>query len=83
MNVSDYMKCIISYIRDAEERAISKDYNVGGAEKKQWVINEMLKNMPVYYSQNKLLIETMIDSMILIGNNPSVIFPQEKPFCCI
>lgn len=84
MNVSDYMNCIIQYIYDTEKYAISKDYSVSGVQKKQWVITKIRKNMPVFYNENKLLIETMIDSMILIGNNPSIIFPQneKKSFCC-
>ena len=79
-----YMKEIIQYIHNAEKRAISKDYDVGGVQKKQWVVSEIRKNMPIFYNENTLLIETMIDSMILIGNNPSLILPQneKKSFCC-
>ena len=75
---SKYMASILQYIHNAEERAISQDYNVTGVQKKQWVITEIRRNMPYFYSKNLLLIDTVIDSMILIGNNPAVILAGKK-----
>jgi hypothetical protein len=79
------MALVVQFIHDAEEKAISKDYNVTGVQKKQWVTTAIRTNIPEFYNQHELLIDTMIDSLILIGNNPTVILAQkrlEKSFCC-
>jgi len=79
------MALVLQFINDAEKKSISQDYNVTGIQKKQWVITAIRTNMPEFYNQHELLIDTMIDSLILIGNNPNVILAEkrlEKTFCC-
>ena len=82
---SKYMALVVQFIHDAEEKAILKDYNVTGIQKKQWVTTAIRTNIPEFYNQHELLIDTMIDSLILIGNNPKIILAEkhlEKTFCC-
>ena len=82
---SKYMALVLQFINDAEKKSISQDYNVTGIQKKQWVITAIRTNMPEFYNQHEMLIDTMIDSLILIGNNPTVILAGkrlEKTFCC-
>jgi hypothetical protein len=79
------MALVVQFIHDAEEKAILKDYNVTGIQKKQWVTTAIRTNIPEFYNQHELLIDTMIDSLILIGNNPKIILAEkhlEKTFCC-
>lgn len=82
---SKYMALVVQFIHDAEEKAILKDYNVTGIQKKQWVTTAIRTNIPEFYSQHEQLIDTVIDSLILIGNNPKIILAEkrlEKTFCC-
>ena len=75
---SKYMALVLQYINDAEKKANTQDYSVTGVQKKQWVITAIRTNMPEFYNQHEMLIDTMIDSLILIGNNPTVILAQKR-----
>ena len=56
---SKYMALVLQFINDAEKKSISQDYNVTGIQKKQWVITAIRTNMPEFYNQHEMLIDTM------------------------
>ena len=79
---SAYISEILKLIHDSEEKAIKSDFDVSGKEKKEWVISQIRINLPNFYYEHKMLIESMIDALILVGNDPKVIL-LEKSVCKI
>lgn len=59
---------------------MESDFDVSGKDKKEWVINQININLPEFYNKHKMLIESMIDAFILVGNDPKVIL-LEKSIC--
>ena len=77
---SAYMAEILKLMHDCEEKAMKREIDISGKEKKEWVINKIHINLPNFYDENQMLIESMIDAFILIANDPNVIL-LEKSIC--
>lgn len=69
LNYSILLNAILKYIKDTED--ISLKNNMSGLQKKTYVLNLIQDNIKI--DMNPLLIDVMIDSLIYVSNNPSVL----------
>jgi len=78
LNCSMMMNAILKYMKDAEN--VSLNNKMTGLQKKDFVI-KMVKNIPQVYNEHSHLIGALIDSLILVSNNPNVL-KADKTTCC-
>ena len=79
------LSAILKYIKDIENDSIQNKRT--GLKKKELVIKLIQNNMPALYQENTILIDIMIDTFILVSNNPSILHADlscSTPFylCC-
>lgn len=74
-NISDK---ILKYMKVAEHT------DLVGLQKKEFVLEMIKKQLPDLYTDHKFMIDIMIDSIIVILNNPSIIKVKKNFFknCC-
>lgn len=77
--MSNPLEDLIKFIKDAEERVIMGDIKL--IEKKQYVIDCFKEIFPEFYTEHENFIDTLIDSYVLILNNPELLLSTKK-FCC-
>lgn len=74
---------ILKYIKDVENDSLQN--LISGFKKKELVLKLIQNNMPALYQQHTILIDIMIDTLILVSNNPDILKADlSKPFylCC-
>jgi len=71
LNYSLVSNAILKYIKDAEME--SSRSRMSGIKKKEFVIQSIKHNIPNIYDDHSLFISTMIDALILVSNNPSIL----------
>ena len=76
LNYSIMANAILKYIKDIE--ISSSNITMSGLQKKENVINHIKHNMPLIYEKHSVFIGVMIDTLILVSNNPSVIKSDKK-----
>lgn len=72
---------ILQFMKDAENKSLDMD----GKQKKDFVIALIEKNLPNVYKEHHLLLEVIIDTLVLVSNNPTIIKAQSKCInflCC-
>jgi len=80
LNYSIMTNAILKYIKDAE--GYSSQIKISGLQKKENVIQHIQHNMPLIYEKHSIFIDVMIDTLILVSNNPSVIKADKFYFGC-
>lgn len=79
LNYTIVSNTILSYIKEAEKLPLlSLTTKNDGYKKKEFVLKMIQENMPDIYENHGLLIDVIIDSIILVSNNPSIIKIEEK-----
>jgi len=63
---------ILQILKDTEEQGGV------GSKKKEIAIGEIIKVFPKFYADNQQLVSVLIDSFVLISNNPFVIQAEKK-----
>jgi len=67
---------ILQFIKDAEDKAL----DMTGVQKKAFVIGMIQKNLPKIYEDHSLLIDVVIDALVLVSNNPTILKDQKECF---
>ena len=71
LNYSMMVNAILKYMKDAENR--SSLHKMTGLQKKDFVINLIKYNMSNIYQNHSSIINAMIDTLIHVSNNPSIL----------
>ena len=74
---------ILQFIKDAEDKSL----DMTGSQKKSFVIEMIKKNIPQIYQDHSMLIDVVIDALVLVSNNPTLLKAQKECFlnclnCC-
>lgn len=70
---------ILKFIRETEEMYISKDLKQ--TKKKDYCVNRIQQQLPEFFNAHEDLIMVMIDTLILVSNNPEILKVSKKCFC--
>jgi hypothetical protein len=70
---------ILKFIRETEEMYISKDLKQ--TKKKDYCVNRIQEALPEFFNAHEDLIMVMIDTLILVSNNPELLKVSKKCFC--
>ena len=76
LNYSIATNLILTYIKDVEDKAVKTPLT--GSQKKDFVMSIIKDTLPRLYEDHQFLIDFMVDSFILISNNPTILKAQEK-----
>lgn len=83
LNYSIATNLILTYMKNVEDK--SKDTKLSGTQKKDFVMSLIKDNLPNLYEDHTFLIDAMIDTFILLSNNPTILKAEEKCInflCC-
>jgi len=80
MSTINPLEELIKFIKDAEDRAIGGSILL--SEKKLYVIDSFKQIFPDFYNEHIDFVDLLIDSYILILNNPEVLLTTKKYCCC-
>lgn len=78
MNYSTAISTVLQFMKSAENKSL----DMSGEQKKIFVVGLIKKNLPTLYDEHSLLLEVVIDTLVLISNNPSIIKASSKCFIC-
>lgn len=76
MSLTPIMKGILEIIKDTEEKSNEGQVKLG--QKKAIATEAISQAFPEFYVDNKVLVSVLIDSFVLISNNPFVIQVEKK-----
>jgi len=90
LHYSMMSSAILKYIKDVENDSIHNKRS--GLKKKELVVKLIQNNMSALYQEHSIFIDIMIDTLILVSNNPTILhadsscstISSSKPFylCC-
>ena len=71
LNYSIMSNAILKYIKDAEDE--SSRIKMSGLQKKDYVIKNVKHNMPHIHEKHSLFIDAMIDTIVSVSKDPSIV----------
>lgn len=71
LHYSIMSNAILKYIKDAEDE--SSRIKMSGLQKKEYVIKNVQHNMPHIHEKHSLFIDVMIDTIVSVSKDPSIV----------
>lgn len=74
LQYSMIMNLVLKYMKDTEESQKDEpvESRLSGIQKKEQVL-QCIRNMPIVYGQYSLFIDVVIDTLVSVSNDPSLI----------
>jgi len=79
----DNISIILDFIKETENLYINKD--IDKKQKKEYCLTQIKTTLPDFYKEHEELIIVLIDTLILISNNPEILKVVKKNClnCCV